>query len=86
MRDNRDRVFEAVLYWWRSLRPVGWSEAKHLDTPQVNTDTPPEQRLAWEIGCYLRDRNRERRRKLKERIAWYQAGRQSVINDQGGNK
>ena len=27
----------AARYWWRSKRPVGWSQRKHLDMPAIGS-------------------------------------------------
>lgn len=44
----------AARYWWRSKRPVGWSQRKHLDMPAINTLTCAERDLAIAVADTLR--------------------------------
>lgn len=42
-------LLEAYL-WWSSRRPEGWSEARHIAEPTVNTFSHREEALAREVA------------------------------------
>lgn len=48
-------VEKAALTWWRSKRPLAWSEAEHLANPKINT-VLSEQRVALAVAKALKAR------------------------------
>ena len=51
--ENKKIIVEKSIEWWKSIRPVGWSNKKHLKSPSVNTTNDAEKNLALAIANYL---------------------------------
>ena len=49
-------VADAAIRWWESKRPVGWTQARHLQMPTVNTciDTDVEGKLALAVASLVK--------------------------------
>lgn len=71
VRDAERALISAAVAWWRSLCPVGWSDARHLSQPAIYIDmvTPDTKHLAGVVGYYLRAKAHARRDYVKERYA-----------------
>jgi hypothetical protein len=54
------KVEREAVRWWRSKRPIAWSETRHLANPTVNTCTDSEKRLATHVAVMLTDRKVKR--------------------------
>lgn len=39
--------------WWLMKRPVGWSEAQHLQNPSVNCSDEPARELARSVAQWV---------------------------------
>jgi hypothetical protein len=46
-------VENAAYEWWKSKRPVKWSEAQHLKIYDVNTTTDAERLLARKVFAMI---------------------------------
>lgn len=51
-RRRAERLAEALRGWWKTRRPVGWTEDQHRSCPHVNLATDAEKALATAL---LRD-------------------------------
>jgi hypothetical protein len=49
----RGRLLRCAYWWWKSKRPKGWSEARHLRDPEVNLATDAEHDLARAVALDL---------------------------------
>ncbi len=49
-------VESAALEWWKSHRPIEWSEAQHLGNPVINTSSDSERKLAIAVARMLRNK------------------------------
>jgi len=54
MAERTHAVIDAAIQWWLARRPVGWSEAQHLERPAINTTTPREAQLASAVAEFVR--------------------------------
>jgi hypothetical protein len=48
-------VIKAAIAWWEACRPVGWSEASHIEHPYVNTLTEEGNLLGKAVAAYVRN-------------------------------
>lgn len=48
-------IVAAAVSWWRAMRPMGWSEAQHLETPLEGTVGVYERNLAIAVAKHLRE-------------------------------
>lgn len=48
-------IVAAAVAWWRVLRPMGWTEAKHLEFPTEGTVGVYERNLAIAVAKHLRE-------------------------------
>lgn len=56
------QVVRAALAWWRGLRPVGWTQKKHLCFPCVNCNfRASEPALAEAVRTLLTTKRRTAR-------------------------
>ncbi len=46
-------VVDAAIRWWESKCPVGWTQARHLQMPKVNTSTARECELAQAVAALV---------------------------------
>ena len=44
---------KAAIAWWRSKRPVDWSQAEHLKNPTINVATEREAGLALAVARHI---------------------------------
>lgn len=44
----------AAIMWWRSHRPVIWTEAQHLETPMINCPNDGDKALAMAVANRLK--------------------------------
>lgn len=51
-------ILSAARAWWRSKRPIGWTEAQHLASPTINTMTQWESRLARAVARAVKKRKK----------------------------
>lgn len=58
MKPPEEALQDAAVAWWRSHRPVGYSEVEHLDNPRVNCSSGEEKRLAIAVAGFLKERAR----------------------------
>lgn len=54
-REQRRRILDARIVslsiaWWRSRRPISWTQAEHIKNPTVNTATRWDHDLAREVA------------------------------------
>lgn len=47
-------LINGSVSWWESNRPVGWSEAQHLENPTINCSTPAEDQLAERVAAWIK--------------------------------
>lgn len=50
-----DDLYSAAKSWWNALRPVDWSEAEHLNSPEVNCATAHDKKLALAVVKTISD-------------------------------
>ncbi len=46
-------VADLAIRWWESKCPVGWTQARHLQMPKVNTSTARECELAQAVAALV---------------------------------
>lgn len=42
-----------AIAWWRTKRPVGFTERDHLKVPAIKVVTPAERELCFAVADYL---------------------------------
>lgn len=53
-----DRLLAAAVEWWKSKRPLSYSEEQHCDNPMVNTSGNADSTLALYVGQYVAAKNK----------------------------
>lgn len=48
-------VIAAAIEWWRTKKPVKWTEAQHLESPWINCTQCGEKELASAVAAHLRE-------------------------------
>jgi hypothetical protein len=51
--DVEKRIAKVAIAWWRTNRPSGWSEKKHLEKPCVNCVGEDDRVLARAVADAL---------------------------------
>lgn len=54
MQEATNALIAASLAWWKSRRPQGWTQERHLGRPAVNMPTVRDAELALAVAEYIR--------------------------------
>jgi hypothetical protein len=46
-------VADAAVAWWNSKSPEGWTQARHMQMPEINTCTDAERALAQAVAVLV---------------------------------
>ena len=57
-REDTAAVVQAAVWWWRTKRPMGWTQRQHLANPDVNTTTTAQSHLAYTVALLVQTRGR----------------------------